>query len=106
MNVIFNKIKNSLTQQIHQVNSSQGASRPHKDQISPERATREAKLNSGNIDKLIRENIKKVRTKEEEEKLLKLQADETQKKKRDWIEYKNNLVRKINKEKIYKKQLL
>ena len=47
-----------------------------------------------------------MRTKEEEEKLLKLQADETQKKKRDWIEYKNNLVRKINKEKIYKKQLL
>lgn len=67
---------------------------------------KEFRHNGQNIDRLIRDNIKKVRSKEDEEKLLKYQADENQRKKRDWIEYKNNLVRKVNKEKVYKKQQL
>jgi hypothetical protein len=58
----------------------------------------------GNIDKLIRDNLKKLKNKEDEEKIVKMQSEVNIKKKKELIDYKNNLVRKINKEKTYRKQ--
>ena len=59
---------------------------------------------TGKIDRLVRENIKKLKSKEDEEKLLRLQQEEDLKRKRDLLEFKNNMVRRVNKEKTYRKQ--
>ena len=74
-----------------------------KDQNSPDRKNdntfKEFKQNNpaanstGNIDKLIRENIKKRKNKDDEEKLQKQLSEDKNKKKKEMMELNNNIVR-------------
>jgi hypothetical protein len=54
----------------------------------------------------VRENIRKMRSKEEEERVQKILNEDQQKRKKVLQDYKNNMVRKLNKDKTYKKQAL
>jgi len=58
----------------------------------------------GNIDKLIRTNIKKMKEKEAEQKENKKKSEEDLKKRREDLLHKNEQVRKLNRTKIYKKR--
>lgn len=82
------------------MNDSHG-NRLMKDQSSPDRSTTKQ-----TIDNLIKLNLKRQKLRQEEKKLQRQASEERLKRKKEVLDYNNNLVRLINKEKTYKKIVL
>jgi hypothetical protein len=54
------------------------------------------------IDKLVKQNLIKMRSRMEEEKMQRQVSEERLRKKKEMLDQSNNMVRKVNKDKIYK----
>lgn len=58
----------------------------------------------GNIDKIVRANIKRMKSKEDDERMIKMISEQEHKRKKEIQEQKNAIVRKVNKDKIYSRK--